>query len=151
MPRLTVCMVRAALLHLAAGFLVGGFLLWEKGVGGIPWAWRLRALHVHLLTLGWVLQLAWGVAFWMLPRFTTTQDGKMVQRRGRERWAWAAFILINLATMSVVAGIFEGRIAPVLAMTLMVVATLCFAIHAFPRIKAFRVKPHGERHGQECR
>jgi hypothetical protein len=140
MPRLTVWMVRAALLHLAAGFLVGGFLLWEKGVGGIPWAWQLRALHIHLLTLGWVLQLALGVAFWMLPRFTTQQNGKMVQVRGREQWAWAAFILTNLATLSAVIGVVELRIAPVLAMALMIAAALCFAIHAFPRIKAFRVE-----------
>jgi hypothetical protein len=140
MPRLTVWMVRAALLHLAVGFLVGGFLLWEKGVGGIPWAWRLRALHVYLLTLGWVLQLALGVAFWMLPRFTSQQNGKMVQVRGRERWAWAAFILTNLATLSAVIGIVELRIAPVVAMALMIAAALCFAIHAFPRIKAFRVE-----------
>lgn len=140
MPRLTVWMVRAALLHLAVGFLVGGLLLWEKGVGGIPWVWRLRAFHIHLLTLGWIPQLAMGVAFWMLPRFTTQQNGKTVQVRGRERWAWAALVFINLATVCAVAGVFELRIAPVLAMVLMIAAALCFAIHAFPRVKAFRVE-----------
>jgi hypothetical protein len=138
MPRLTVWMVRAALLHLAVGFLVGGFLLWEKGVGGIPWAWRLRALHIHLLTLGWVLQLAMGVAFWMLPRFSLREAGKVIQTRGREGWAWAAFILTNLATLSALIAVIEMRIAPMMAMGLMGGAACAFAVHAAPRIKAFR-------------
>jgi hypothetical protein len=140
MPQLSVWMVRAALLHLAAGFLVGGLLLWEKGVGGMAWAWRLRALHIHLLTLGWTLQLAFGVAFWMLPRFTVQQDGKTTQVRGREGWVWAAFILTNLATISAVISIVEFRIAPVVAMVLVGLAALCFAVHAMPRVKAFRIE-----------
>lgn len=143
MPRLTAWMVRAALLHLAAGFLVGGFLLWEKGVGGIPWAWRLRGLHIHLLTLGWILQLALGVAFWMLPRFTRHEGGKMVQVRGRERWAWAAFILTNVATVSALVGVVELKVAPIVAMGLMVAAAIAFAVHAAPRIKAFRTEEKG--------
>lgn len=63
MPALTVLFVRSALLALLTGALLGAALL------GLP-AWQLpvRALHAELLLVGWLLQLALGVAYWILPK-----------------------------------------------------------------------------------
>lgn len=50
------------------------------------------ALHlgaIHLLTVGWLLQLISGVAFWMFPRHPTAPP------RGDERLGWAGLVLLN--------------------------------------------------------
>ena len=50
------------------------------------------ALHlgaIHLLTVGWLLQLITGVAFWMFPRHPTRPP------RGNDRLGWWALGLLN--------------------------------------------------------
>jgi hypothetical protein len=50
------------------------------------------AIHlaaIHLLTVGWLLQLIIGVAFWMFPRHPTSPP------RGDVRYGWWAFGLLN--------------------------------------------------------
>jgi NnrS protein len=54
------------------------------------------ALHlgaIHLLTVGWLLQLITGVAFWMFPRHPTAPP------RGDDRPGWAGFGLLNLGLL----------------------------------------------------
>lgn len=60
-------MVRLSLLWLLAGFIVGGLMLVDRD---IPGSWRLWAqpTHGHMLFVGWVLQFALGIAYWLLPR-----------------------------------------------------------------------------------
>ena len=62
MPRLSVWMIRTALVHLLVGFTLGALLLANKGVPIHPMVWRLLPIHIELLLLGWTLQLALGVA-----------------------------------------------------------------------------------------
>jgi hypothetical protein len=60
-------MVRLSLLWLLAGFIVGGAMLVDRD---LPGAWRLWAqpTHGHMLFVGWFLQFALGIAYWLLPR-----------------------------------------------------------------------------------
>ena len=58
----------------------------------------LRPTDVHLLVVGWISQLIFGVAYWMFPR--PLPGGP----RGSERLGWAAFILINLGLLLRVVG-----------------------------------------------
>jgi hypothetical protein len=44
---------------------------------------------IHLLTVGWLMQLISGVAFWMFPRHPTAPP------RGNERIGWAGLYLLN--------------------------------------------------------
>jgi hypothetical protein len=44
---------------------------------------------IHLMTVGWLLQLIIGVAFWMFPRHPTAPP------RGDVRYGWWAFALLN--------------------------------------------------------
>jgi hypothetical protein len=67
-------MVRAALLNLALGFSFGSLILWQKGAGGMPQAWRLLGAHIELVLVGWMLQFGLGVAYWILPRLRV--DGR---------------------------------------------------------------------------
>jgi hypothetical protein len=83
-PRLSCWFIRASLLYLAVGFTLGALLLVHKGIPLHPALWRMLPPHLECLLLGWTLQLALGVAFWILPRFPQGPDGN-------EALAWWAF------------------------------------------------------------
>lgn len=124
-------MVRTALLALAAGATLGALMLAAPGVLGLA---RWRPLHAELLLVGWTVQLAFGVAYWILPRFREGAE------RGRDSLAWAAFTLVNLGWLLTGVGrsmagaetwALAGRAAEGLA-------AVAFAAHAWPRVKPFR-------------
>jgi len=60
-------MVRLSLGWLLSGFVIGGLMLVDRAV---PGAWRvwLAPSHGHMLFVGWFLQFALGIAYWLLPR-----------------------------------------------------------------------------------
>src|SRR5215211_1769124 len=89
MPRLSQLMIRTALLWLAIGYSVGGVVLLNKGLALLPWLWALRAAHIHMLLVGWTVQLACGVAFWILPRLDARGT------RGDERLVWGCYAALN--------------------------------------------------------
>ncbi len=129
MPRLSCWFIRAALVCLALGFTFGALMLFNKGVPLGPWVWRLLPAHIEFLLLGWTVQLAMGVAFWILPRFSSS--------RGNEKAAWLAFVLLNT-------GVWLAGVGPLLGAAGWVVllgrvaeagAAAAFAFHAWPRIK----------------
>ncbi len=95
MPRLSVWLIRTALIYLAAGFTFGALLLFHKGVPLTPSMWRLLPAHIEFVLIGWTMQLAMGVAFWILPRFARGTA------RGDERWVWAAYMLLNAGVLAV--------------------------------------------------
>jgi hypothetical protein len=117
-------MIRTALLALAAGAALGALLLADPGLAdGLA---RWRPFHGELLLVGWTVQLAFGVAYWILPRF---REGR---ERGREELAWAAFVLVNLGVLLVGAG------QPAAGRGAEAMAAIAFAAHAWPRVKPFR-------------
>lgn len=131
MPRLSVWTLRLALIYFATGFTLGAILLANKGLGFDPAIWNLLPVHVDFLLLGWTLQLVFGVAFWILPRFSRAP------RRGNEKLAWSAIILLN-------AGIWIDAVGPLLfhisylnllGHGLLILAAISFAMHAWPRVK----------------
>lgn len=130
MPRLSVWFVRAALVHLLVGFTLGALLLVYKGTAlWFPWAWRFLPVHMDMLLLGWMGQLAMGVAYWILPRFGA--------RRGRVWLAGTAWGCVNggLGLLFLAAWLqwpIGGWFA---ARTLEVLGVLTFALHAWPRVK----------------
>jgi heme/copper-type cytochrome/quinol oxidase subunit 1 len=85
MPPLSRYFVRSSLVCLAIGFTIGGLNLASKGGAVDPRIWDWLPEHVVLLLFGWLVQLALGVAYWILPRMNLAD-------RGRQHWAWAAFI-----------------------------------------------------------
>lgn len=129
MPRLSRWFVRASLIYLVIGFTLGGLVLFHKGIPLHPLLWQVLPAHIEFLLLGWTVQLAMGVAFWILPRFGGS--------RGDEKPVWAAFILVNIGVWLVGLGLsvrapalipFLGRVAEVGGVT-------AFAFHIWPRIK----------------
>ncbi|MCG2787378.1 MAG: cbb3-type cytochrome c oxidase subunit I [Anaerolineae bacterium] len=109
MPKLSRFFIRAALVYLLLGFSFGALILANKGIPFAPLVWALFPSHIEFLTLGWLTQLALGVAFWILPRLGRDAP------RGDERWSWAAFVLVNLGILISAASPYAGL--PWLGMT----------------------------------
>lgn len=102
MPRLSVWFIRFAFIHLFLGSTFGGLLLANKGFPFAPWTWNLLPAHMDSLLLGWMAQLAMGVAFWIFPRFGSGAP------RGNVRFAWLAFVLLNAGIVMVSIQPFVG-------------------------------------------
>ena len=132
MPRLTVWMVRTALLELGIGFTFGMWMLFNKGVLIDPYAFGLLGAHVEMMLLGWTIQLAFGVAFWILPRFP------QAQRYGRERLGWLGYGLINAGLLLVVLNTWlQVAWLPFAGRALELVGVISFAVLIWPRVKAY--------------
>ncbi len=131
MTRLSVWTVRTALLYLGLGFLLGALMLLQKGLPLDPGLLRLLPLHVEFVLLGWTLQLAMGIAFWILPRFSQEP------RYGSLRLGWSAYLLLNVGVLCAGTGQWLG-ISPavfLLGRLAELLACLCFVLHAWPRVK----------------
>jgi heme/copper-type cytochrome/quinol oxidase subunit 1 len=98
MPKLSVWMLRTALLALLAGTALGAWLLATEPRYDTARA-ALRDVHLTLLLFGWLVQFVLGVAYWMLPRYSEAPE------RGPSWAAWAAYA-------GLVAGIGLGLIGP---------------------------------------
>jgi hypothetical protein len=131
MPRLSCWFIRASLIYLVTGFTLGALLLFHKGIAVQPRFWQLLPPHIEFLLLGWTLQLALGVAFWILPRSLQGLG------RGNEALAWVAFILINagvlLAGVSWMIG--APSFLPLLGRLAEAGGTMAFVMHAWPRVR----------------
>src|SRR4051812_15790882 len=147
MPRLSQLMIRTALLWLAIGYSVGGLVLLNKGIPVLPWLWTLRSAHIHMLLVGWTVQLACGVAFWILPRL----DARGA--RGNERLVWGCYAALNSAVVLgalhdplVVLAAWPGWAALLMLMGLLYgLAAALFVMHAWPRVVSFRALPRPSR------
>jgi hypothetical protein len=126
MPRLSAWFIRASLIYLLIGFTFGALILAQKGIPYHPAVWNLFPTHIEFLLLGWLVQLAMGVAFWILPRFG--------RQRGNEKLIWGAFISLNL-------GISLTAFQPWLSYALLAgrilefAGILLFIIGSWPRVK----------------
>ena len=133
MPRVSVWFIRTALAYLALGFTLGAIMLAHRGMPLLPPRLQLLPAHIEFLLVGWVVQLALGVAFWILPRFRAGRE------RGREELAWLSYVLLNLGVLSSAVGplVALPAIIPLLGHLAQGLAAVCFALHAWPRVKAF--------------
>ena len=131
MTRLSVWTVRTALLYLGMGFLIGALMLTQKGLPFDPAMLRMLPLHIEFVLIGWTLQLAMGVAFWILPRFSREP------RYGNQIFGWLAFALLNIGVLCAGLGQWLGTFSIVfLAGRLIELsASLFFVLHAWPRVK----------------
>lgn len=89
MPTLTRWLIKTALLYFVASLLLGVVLAAKDAFGLAPSLAGLIPVYFHLLMVGWVTQLIFGVAFWMFPRYSKEKP------RGREGLAWAMYASLN--------------------------------------------------------
>lgn len=133
MPRLSIWSIRAALIYFGIGFTFGGLMLFNKGKLIDPSLWRLMPIHVEFVLMGWTMQLAMGVAFWILPRLRRTE------RYGNSTLAWTAFALLNGGIWIVAAGAWfdNPKWLTLAGHSAELVAVIAFAIYIWPRVKSF--------------
>ena len=141
-------MIRTALVWLAVGSTIGGLMLLNKGVPVLPWLWALRFTHVHLLLIGWVVQFACGVAFWILPRLDaggTRGDERLVAWSYAALNAGAVLAALHDPLVTAVAETTLTRLLLPSAGVLYLAAIASFAAHIIPRIVPFRTLPRPDR------
>ena len=126
--------IKTALIWLLLGAGVGGWmLLGQAGVLASPRE-NLFTVHIHLVGIGFFLNMVCGVAFWMFPR----RSGESREKAARDSLAWATYLLLTagLAVRSA-ALLFPAMLGnPVLAASafLQVGGVLAFTVAIWPRI-----------------
>lgn len=130
MPRVTIWLIRSSLIALLLGFSLGAIMLIGKGVGAFGQLSPVIPIHVELVVLGWMVQLAMGVALWILPRF-----GARGPARGAA-WGWAAWILWNGGILLVIAGVAGGQGFRLTGRLLEVAGALAFGGAVWSRVRA---------------
>ena len=131
MPRLSVWFVRASFIHLFLGSTFGALILANKGIPFAPWTWSLLPAHMESLLIGWMVQLAMGVAFWILTRFRSGP------RRGNAAFVRIALVMLNTGVVMVAVQPFSDTTGLVLAGRILET----FAIMLFIIVSWQRVKP----------
>ncbi len=137
MPTLTRWAIRAALVYLVAG-LVAGALYWANAQWSFwPLLASLNPIYIHLLVVGWLTQLVFGVVYWMFPII------RKDNMRGDPRLAWSVFVLLNIGL--ILRAIFEpwrtleasdlNGVGLALAALLQVIAGYLFVIVCWPRVR----------------
>jgi hypothetical protein len=89
MPALTRWAIKTAMLYLIVG-LATGALFWTN----VQWKFApilstLNPTYLHMLVIGWLTQLIFGVIYWMFPVISKEN------MRGNPKLAWSVLILLN--------------------------------------------------------
>ena len=133
MPKLSVWMIRAALIHMGIGFLFGSLILHHKGIPIYEWTWRLLNPHIEVVIFGWVMQLVMGVAFFALPRFP-----KREKRYGAEWLGWLGLYLLNGGVvLTSFAYWSENTTIIIVGRILTSLGLAAYVVLIWPRVKAF--------------
>jgi hypothetical protein len=149
MDPLSSVMLRASLTWLLAGFVIGAAMLTDRA---LPGQWRLwmAPSHAHMLFVGWFLQFAIGVAYWLLPRRRSTARPLGY----RERAAYFAVVALNLGlVLRIIAESTERTghqsdvtmVLLIVSALLQVAAALVFVVQLWPRVAARPIRGKHER------
>jgi hypothetical protein len=92
MPPIARNFVKAAFLYFLAAFLLGALMMLDRWLSFSRWLRVVYLSQLHLLVVGWITQLAIGVAYWIFPRFLKEQDSRP---RGSDNLAWTVLICLN--------------------------------------------------------
>ncbi|MBZ0298317.1 MAG: cbb3-type cytochrome c oxidase subunit I [Anaerolineae bacterium] len=130
MPKLSVWLVRASLIHMGIGFLFGALILHQKGIPIYTWSWRLLNPHIELMVFGWTIQFVMGIAFWILPRFSGEQ------RYGKVYLGWWSLGMLNSGIVLTATGLwFATDLVALVGRLSTLGAVFLFVILIWPRVK----------------
>lgn len=138
MPSLSVYFIRTAFIYLILGFSIGTLLLWQKATFISAEIWKFLPMHLELLTFGFLIQFIMGVAFWILPKYSSNP------RRGNENLVWIAFILLNLGILivSFQSTFSNSLLAALVGRVSEFLAFIIFAASMWMRVKPFSGLEH---------
>lgn len=137
MPTLTRWFIKSSMLYLIVSmFLL--LLITLNAVLNLPrFVSFLNPVFFHLLMVGWVTEMIFGVIYWMFPII------KRDNPRGSEFLGWATYICLNVGLLLRLVGEPWLGVNPlasigwvlVLSALLQWLAVLFFVINSWPRIK----------------
>ena len=137
MPPLTRWHLKSAFVALAAAMTLGVALALAPVIDLPSWVTYLSPAFFHLIMVGWVTQMIFGVIFWMFPIVTRARP------RGSERLGWATYALLNGGLLLRVVAEPATAVAPgsgwgwvLVASALMQwLAAVFFVVNSWPRVK----------------
>lgn len=137
MPPLTRWHIKSAFVSLATAMTLGVVLALAPVTDLPGWVVYLSPAFFHLIMVGWVTQMIFGVIFWMFPIVSRARP------RGSERLGWATYVLLNGGLLLRVVAEPAVAVAPgsawgwaLVASALMQwLAAVFFVVNAWPRVK----------------
>jgi hypothetical protein len=102
MPTTARAFVKASIIYLSLGALLGAMLLINRWISLGSAISALRISHIEFLIVGWLTQLILGVAWWLFPPLVIglradapgpIRHGQA--QRGSEPLFWATFVCLN--------------------------------------------------------
>jgi hypothetical protein len=106
MPATSRAFVKASLLYLCLGVILGVLLLTNRWLPLGSAVGLLRVSHIQLLIVGWLTQLIMGVGWWLFPPLPINQPSDAAVRarrgqtlRGNDGLFWATFALLNAGVL----------------------------------------------------
>jgi hypothetical protein len=98
MPIVTRWFIKTSLMYLIAA-LVLGVAETAQAPLGLPAGLAVTgSVYVHLLVVGWITQMIFGVAYWMFPKYSKETP------RGSDRLATASYVCLNAGLLLRVLG-----------------------------------------------
>jgi hypothetical protein len=97
MPPLARTFIKLSFGYFIAAFLLGALMALDRWLGIGRWLKVVYLSQLHLLVVGWLTQLAIGVAYWMFPRFLKEQDARP---RGSDALGWAVLVCLNVGLLA---------------------------------------------------
>jgi hypothetical protein len=132
MPPLARWYIKLAMLYLVGALVVGVL----QGLR-VPILSVAAPAYVHMLVVGWITQMIFGVAYWMFPKFAPANP------RGSNVLGIATFLLLNLGLLLRVVvepvrtwrpGALPGELLVVAAVA-QALAGVGFLLITWPRVK----------------
>jgi hypothetical protein len=137
MPVLTRWWIKTALGYFAVALLVGVVQAAAVPLSLMPGLVAAGPVYVHLLVVGWITQLIFGVAYWMFPKHSPATP------RGSDPLALASYVCLNAGLLIRVgaepvftlhAGAGFGR-ALALSAVLQWLGGMAFVVNTWGRVK----------------
>jgi Zn-dependent protease with chaperone function len=106
MPVTSRAFVKASILYLCLGAILGALMLINRSIPLGPAIAHVRTGHIVMLVVGWLTQLILGVAWWLFPplKIGLRSDAPLPIRRGQtqrgsEPLFWATFVCLNVGVL----------------------------------------------------
>jgi heme/copper-type cytochrome/quinol oxidase subunit 1 len=134
--------VKTSFVYLVLGLVLGAYITVEVNLRGRAVPWPLVTAHVHLLLVGFVLTLVFGVATWLFPR--PARDDTRYRPWLADVVYWLLAVSTALRALGEVEATLGGRRGSPLAAAGglgQLGAALLFAVNMWSRIRMPAVPP----------
>lgn len=133
MPRIARIFIKTGLIYLLTALLLA--IAYEINSISFP---GMMPLFWHLLMVGWITQIIFGVSLWMFPG-RTREEGFWVQK-----WAWLTYLMLNIGLiLRVIAepvvsssGLAVWDILIFLSGILQAAAAVAYTVELWPRVQS---------------